>query len=126
MDASKLNAIWQFHAGSLLANQQEYKAAIPFFEAARASYPQPYDLLYNLGLCYLEVHQPEQAIGVLSELRNSGHKTAELDNLLAEAYQANKQTQEAIDLLREATQLDPHDREELRGLGNALRRIKRL
>ncbi len=124
LDPAKLNPIWQFHAGSILANQQEFDAAIRFFEAARAGYPQPYDLLYNLGLCYEEIHKAEQAIRVLSELRDSGHKTAELDNLLAEAYEANKQTQQAIELLREATQLDPHDQKNYVDLGMLCAELK--
>ena len=107
--SGKLNAIWRFHAGSLLASHQEFAAAIPFFEAARAGYPQPYDLLFNLGLCYREARQFEQAIAVLTELRDSGSKTAEVDNLLAGAYESAKQTTKAADLLREATQLEPRD-----------------
>lgn len=103
-----LNPVWQFHVAALLASQQEFAAAAMFFEAARAGYPQPYDLLFNLGLCYLETRQFGQAIAVLSELRDTG-KTAEADNLLAEAYESDKQTDKAIELLREATQLAPQD-----------------
>ncbi len=117
VDAGKLNAIWQFHAGYLLANQQEYGSALRFFEAARLAYPQPYDVLFNLGLCYSETHKFGQAIAVLSELRDSHGKTAELDNLLAQAYASNKQAQQAIDLLREAAELDPHDEKNYIDLG---------
>ncbi|MBV9265563.1 MAG: tetratricopeptide repeat protein [Acidobacteriaceae bacterium] len=109
VDLTKLNPVWQFHAGSLLAAHQEFAAAIPFFEAARAGYPQPYDVAFNLGLCYTETKKFSPAIAVLSELRDHGSKTAEVDSLLAEAYEGNKQTKEAIDLLREATQLEPKD-----------------
>jgi tetratricopeptide (TPR) repeat protein len=117
VDSTKLNPIWQFHGGMLLANQQEFAAAIPFFEAARVGYPQPYDVLYNLGLCYIETKKSDQAIAVLSELRSGGNKTAELDNLLAEAYESNQQTQQAIELLREATQLAPQDEKNYVDLG---------
>ncbi len=109
VDVAKLNPVWQFHAGSLLAGHGEYQNAIPFFEAARARYPQPYDVAFNLGLCYTEVKNFTQAIAVLSELRAHGNKTAEVDSLLAEAYEGNRQSKEAIDLLREATQLAPRD-----------------
>jgi predicted Zn-dependent protease len=109
VDISKLNPVWQFHAGSLLASHQEFAVATPFFEAARTGYPQPYDVAFNLGLCYTETKKFSQAIAVLSELRDQGSKTAEVDNLLAEAYEGNKQSTEAIDLLREATQLEPKD-----------------
>jgi tetratricopeptide (TPR) repeat protein len=124
LDPARLNPIWRFHVGSILANREEFAAAIPFFEAARGAYPQPYDLLYNLGLCYVEVHKPEPAIAVLSELRDSGHKTAELDNLLAEAYESGKQTQQAIELLREATQLDAHDQKNYLDLGMLCAELK--
>ncbi len=109
VNADGLNPVWQFHAGSLLAAHGEYASAIPFFEAARNGYPKPYDVAYNLGLCYTQTNRYPQAIEVLSELRNEGVKTAELDNLLADAYERNKQSKEAIDLLREATQIAPKD-----------------
>lgn len=109
VNVSKLNPVWQFHAGSLLAMQQEFAAATPFFEAARSAYPQPYDIAFNLGICYTETKKFSQAIAILSELRDQGNKTADLDNLLAEAYEGNKQSKEAIDLLREATELAPKD-----------------
>ena len=107
VDVGRLNVIWQFHAGSLLAGHQEFAAATPFFEAALAGYPQPDDVKFNLGLCYTETKNFKQAIDVLSELREQGIKTAEIDNLLAEAYEGNKQSKEAIDLLREATSIAP-------------------
>jgi tetratricopeptide (TPR) repeat protein len=109
LDIARLDAVWQFHAGALLAGHQEFIAATPLFEAARAHYPKPGDVLFDLGLCYVETKRFEQAIAVLNELRASSGATSELDNLLAEAYEGNKQTQLAIDLLRDATKLAPRE-----------------
>jgi tetratricopeptide (TPR) repeat protein len=109
IEPGRLDPVWQFHAGVLLAARDEYAAAARFFEAARGRYPQPYDLLFNLGVCYVQTRKLDQAISVLAELRKTGPATSELDNLLAEAYEGNKQTQRAIDLLREATKLAPDE-----------------
>ncbi len=109
VDGTGLNAIWQFHAGSLLAAHQEFAAAIRFFEAARANYPEPYDVLFNLGLCYTETRNFQQAVTILGELREKGNETAEVDNLLAEAYEGEQHSDEAADLLRRAIELAPND-----------------
>ena len=99
----------QFHLANVLAGRQLYQQAIPYFESAHQKFPDSDDLAFNLGLSYVETKQFSQAVQVLREVVDRGHKTAELDNLLAEAYEGNKQTQEAINTLREATQLEPED-----------------
>jgi tetratricopeptide (TPR) repeat protein len=99
----------QFELGLLLAQHTHFEQATPLFQALHAKFPGSYDAGFDLAVCYVEIKQYAEAITVLTELRTSGRKTAELDNLLAEAYKGADQVQPAIDALREATQLAPED-----------------
>jgi tetratricopeptide (TPR) repeat protein len=99
----------QFELGLTLAQHNLFRQATSYFEAVRQSFPDSYDIGFDLGLCYVQLKEYSQAINVLHGLSSRGHKTSELDNLLAEAYEGNKQTQAAIDALRQATLLAPED-----------------
>ncbi len=99
----------QFQLALALAQHDHFAQATPFFEAVENKYPDSYDAGFNLATCYVETKQFTQAAALLLRLKNAGHKTAELDNLLAEAYEGTNQLQPAIDALREATQLAPQD-----------------
>jgi tetratricopeptide (TPR) repeat protein len=109
LDKTALPAKAQFSLGLALAQHGLDEEAIPYFDLARRSYPDSYDLGFDLALCYVGAKQYSQAIAVLRDLGERGHKTAELDNLLAEAYEGNQQINEAIQTLREATLLAPED-----------------
>jgi Flp pilus assembly protein TadD len=109
LDKSALGAKAQFSLGLALAQHDFYGEAIPYFELVRQSYPDSYDVGFNLANCYVEAKQFPQAIEILRVLKERGHKTAELDNLLGEAYAGNQQINEAIDALREATTLAPEE-----------------
>jgi Flp pilus assembly protein TadD len=99
----------QFQLALALAQHDHFAQATPFFEAVENKYPDSYDAGFNLAICYVEIKQFTRAADLLLRLKNSSHKTAELDNLLAEAYEGGNQLQPAIDVLREATQLAPQD-----------------
>jgi Flp pilus assembly protein TadD len=109
LDKTALPAKAQFSLGLALAQHSLQEQAITYFDLARRSYPDSYDLGFDLALCYVETKQYPQAVAVLRDLSERGHKTAELDNLLAEAYEGNQQINEAIRALREATLLAPED-----------------
>jgi tetratricopeptide (TPR) repeat protein len=109
LDKAALGAKAQFSLGLALAQHDLYGEAMPYFELVRQSYPDSYDVSFNLANCYVEAKQYPQAIAVLSALKERGHKTAELDNLLGEAYEGNQQINEAIGALREATALAPEE-----------------
>ncbi len=111
IDPARLTAQMQFRLGSILAREQFFHEALPFFQSVAAKYPDSYDVAFNLAVSQIETKQFVPAITTLNQIAERGHKTAELDNLLAEAYEGNKQTQEAINALREATQLAPNDEE---------------
>jgi tetratricopeptide (TPR) repeat protein len=106
---SEIDSASQFRAGYLLTQHDRYADALPFFEAVRSQYPQSFDVAFNLALCYVETKRFSQAITLLTGVRDNGHKTSEVDNLLAEAQEGIGQTQQALDLLREATTLAPQD-----------------
>jgi tetratricopeptide (TPR) repeat protein len=109
LDKAALGAKAQFGLGLALAQHELYAEAIPYFELVRQSYPDSYDVSFNLANCYVQAKQYPQAIAVLRALKERGQKTAELDNLLGEAYQGNQQINEAIGALREATTLAPEE-----------------
>jgi predicted Zn-dependent protease len=97
----------QLRVAVMLAQHGHCEEALPLFEAARVRDPDSYDVGFDLGICYVETRRFQQAIGLLRGLRDSGHTTADLDNLLAEAFEGAQMTQEALDALREATLLAP-------------------
>jgi len=107
--AGRINPRSQFELGLTLARRNLFRQATSYFEALRQSFPDSYNVGFDLALCYVQSKEYSHAIGVLRGLADRGHKTSELDNLLAEAYEGNKQTQEAVDTLREATLLAPED-----------------
>ena len=119
-DAAALSYLPQFNAASAslraqfqlavaLSNRDHFEQAIPFFEAVQKQYPDSYDAAFNLAVCYVQTKAFSKAVELLSRLKEKGHKTAELDNLLAESYSGTGNLQAEIDSLREATQLEPED-----------------
>ncbi len=109
IDSQKTPARAQFQLALVLAQHGHFAKATPYFRAVQSQFPGSYDVGFNLAVCYVETRQFSKAISILSELKASGHVSAELDNLLAEAYQADNQLQPAIEALREATRLAPDD-----------------
>ena len=109
LDLERLSLRSQFEVGLALARRDRYKEAVPFFYSVHSHVPESYDAGFDLAFCYLESKQYAQAIEPLARLAETGHKTAELENLLAEAYEGNGQTKEATDALRAATLLAPED-----------------
>lgn len=109
VDANRLNPRDELELGLALASHDFFKEAIPYLKVLEQSYPDSYDLGFNLAICYIESKQFPQAIEMLRKLADRGHNTSEVKNLMGEAYEGNKQTQEAIQALREATLLAPED-----------------
>jgi Flp pilus assembly protein TadD len=92
-----------------LSKLENYKAAAKAFEFAKASYPDPYQIGFNLVLTNEKARDFERAIQMGEELISKDYRTSELLNLLATAYEQTGQTQKAYDVLRMATELDPSD-----------------
>jgi tetratricopeptide (TPR) repeat protein len=103
------NPAEELRIGTQLTSQGHFDEAIPHLIAARAQLPDDYAANFNLALCYVATNQPKQAIGILNGLRNSGHSTADVNNLLAQAYIATGQSQEAFDAFQHAAALTPNN-----------------
>jgi tetratricopeptide (TPR) repeat protein len=100
----------QFQAGVLLARMEKYDAAAHRFELARnGGYPDPYQVGYNLTLMLVKNGNHAAAIRSGEEMLASGHRKAEIYNLLAQAYEPSGQTKQAYDALRAAAELEPKD-----------------
>jgi tetratricopeptide (TPR) repeat protein len=98
-----------FDAGTLLASVKSYESAAHQFELALPAYPDHYSAGFNLVLARVKAQKYPEAIEAGQKLIASGHRKAELYNLLAEAYEKAGQTKQAYDSLRTATQLEPSD-----------------
>jgi tetratricopeptide (TPR) repeat protein len=118
LSPSELDPASQFRAGYLLAQHDDYAAAVKFFEAVRTQYPESFDVRFNLALCYVQTKRFAEAIAILSDLRDNGQETSAVDNLLAEAQESSGHTQQAADLLREASKLAPEDERNYVDLAN--------
>jgi len=92
-----------------LTKQGFFEKAIPFLLRARSEIPENYAAGFNLALCYLGISEFKQAIGVLNELRGSGHDTAAVNNLLSQAYIGSGQLELAFNALQEASRQTPKD-----------------
>jgi tetratricopeptide (TPR) repeat protein len=106
---SEADAITQFQAGVMLARLEKYDAAARRFELARGGYPDPYQVGYNLTLVLVKNGNHAAAIRSGEEMLATGHRKAEVYNLLAQAYERGGQTKQAYDALRTAAELEPKD-----------------
>ncbi len=99
----------QFQAGVMLAQLAKYESAARQFKLAQSGYPDPYEVGYNLTLAYYRAQDYAAAIQTAEELIASGHKEAEIYNLLGNAYERSARTVDAYNALRTATELEPRD-----------------
>jgi tetratricopeptide (TPR) repeat protein len=106
---SEADANTQFQTGVMLARLEKYDAAARRFELARQGYPDPYQVGYNLTLVLVKNGNHAAAIRSGEEMLATGHRKAEVYNLLAQAYERGGQTKQAYDALRTAAELEPKD-----------------
>lgn len=99
----------QFAAGVLLAQAERYQAASAHFQSARAAYPDPYEVGFNLTLAYQKAGDDGRAIETGQELLSRGFRKAELYSVLSQAYEHSNRIKEAYDALRTAIQIEPRD-----------------
>ena len=92
-----------------LTRRGSFKEAIPSLLKARTDFPEDYAAGFNLGLCYLGIGEFKQAITTLNDLRNSGHDTAAVNNLLAQSYIGDGQAVPAMQALERASRETPKD-----------------
>ncbi len=95
--------------GIELTRRGQFAEAIPSLVKAREEAPGSYAAAFNLGLCYLGVGDFKRAIGVLTDLRGSGHDSAAVNNLLAQSYIGDGQLRPALEAVRAASTQTPKD-----------------
>jgi len=98
-----------FQAGIILAKLGKFEAAARRFELARNGFPDGYQVGYNLMLVLIKNQDYTAAIRSGEEMLASGHRKAEIYNLLAQAYEKAGKVKEAYDALRMAAELEPQD-----------------
>jgi tetratricopeptide (TPR) repeat protein len=103
------NAAAQFQSGLLLAHYDQFLAAEKHFQLAHDSYPQAYEVAYDLALAQFRAGKFAKSAATLERLRQSKPHDADLLNLLGEAYLEAGQPQRALDTLKQAIATDPRD-----------------
>jgi predicted Zn-dependent protease len=81
--------------GTALTRSSSFAEAIPHLLAARGRVGNEYAADFNLALCYVATGQPDQAIPILTALRDGGHDNADVNSLLAQAYVGDGQNERA-------------------------------
>lgn len=97
----------ELRAGTDLTRQGRFLEAIPHLVTAQGHVSDEYTAGFNLALCYVASHQPKLAIPLLTDLREQGHATADVWNLLAQAYIGDAQSQKAFEAFEKAATLRP-------------------
>ncbi|MGB6877453.1 MAG: tetratricopeptide repeat protein [Candidatus Acidiferrales bacterium] len=95
--------------GIALTHKGDFTSAIPHLLAARGRVADEYAANFDLALCYVATNQYEDAVGILASLRNGGHATADVNNLLAQTYIGVAQPQKALATFQQAVQQTPLD-----------------
>jgi tetratricopeptide (TPR) repeat protein len=95
-----------FQLASLCAIHEDYPTAIPLMEKLRETFPQSYDVNYNLSLAYLRNKSYAKAAETLQTLLRNQPK-AEAYNLLAVVQENRKHYLEAVRAFQKAAQLEP-------------------
>lgn len=95
--------------GTALTRRGLFVEAIPHLLAARGRVTNAYAAEFNLALCYVGTGQFVQAVQILSSLRDNGHESADVYNLLAQAQIGNAQPREAWASFQKAVLLTPQN-----------------
>ncbi len=95
--------------GIALTHRGDFSSAIPHLLAARGRVADEYAANFDLALCYVATSQYEGAVGILTSLKDGGHATAQVNNLLAQAYIGVAQPQKALAAFQQAVQQTPLD-----------------
>jgi tetratricopeptide (TPR) repeat protein len=91
---------------SLCASHEDYTTAIPLMEKLRETFPQSYDVNYNLSLAYLRNKSYAKAAETLQTLLKK-QPQAEAYNLLATVEEQRKRYLEAVRAFQRAAELEP-------------------
>jgi tetratricopeptide (TPR) repeat protein len=114
-----------FQVATLLAQHGESAAAIPMLERAQRSFPQSYDVNYNLALEYLQIGNYDRAALILQPLTGPQGK-AEAFDLLGLIEEKRKRAEAAEQAFEKAMRLQPANEDYCFNYGNSLLQHGRL
>lgn len=97
--------------------RKELKEAREILEEILQEDPDNGDALYNLGMIYTELDNPEKAVKTLQRCVESGHDTANVYVALGYAYSKLGNQNKAKELFLSALELEPDNPYALRNLG---------
>jgi len=107
------------------ANKGDFKSAIRILESLNKIHPEDTDILYNLGMCYTEMGDPQKTIDLLE---NKKIKTPYFPNIhvaLGYSYFKINDFDNAESCFRIALKLDPNNEFALRNLGGIYGKLNR-
>lgn len=93
--------------GACLAQDSEYRRAIPIFQQALTADPSVPSARYNLALAQWKANQAQEALATLQPALESSGGQSDAISLAADIYESMNDTQHAIDLLRKAILANP-------------------
>jgi tetratricopeptide (TPR) repeat protein len=96
-----------FHLAFAYFEQGQYNLAIAEFQKTAELQPPTADLLYDWGLAYDALHQPELALARLSQSA-ALDPTVQVFTQIAKVYAGQRRWAEALDALATAEKLDPN------------------
>jgi len=102
-------AIAQFEAGLLWARHGDFLSAEQHFLKAKAGYPKPQVIHYNLALAQYSAGKFAECSATLDEARRKGLRSGDILNLLGQSYSESGKNAEAASVLRQAIRLYPKD-----------------
>jgi len=95
--------------GSIYEHAKEFKAALEIYQRAIALDSKRPELIVQLGVCCLELKQPEAAIAVLRDAAENDKTNFSLQKILAQAYAVAGLWEEAVNSYDAASRLAPDD-----------------
>ena len=100
--------------------------AVPYLESLTKSAPANAAVLYNLGICYIELGQFDEAIIRLKRAVQLDPKHAHAWVGIGNAYQRMRKPDQALEAFEKAVEADPKDGYTQRNLGGMLIGFKRI
>lgn len=111
------DSVSQFEAGLLLARFEQLAAAEEHFQQAKAGYPEPKVLAYNLALVQYRSGKFTDSVATLEQLHKTAPGDADALNLLGNAYLDAGNTDAAKKVLEDASRRFPGDERNYVALG---------
>jgi tetratricopeptide (TPR) repeat protein len=110
----------RFREAVNLAESGRLEEAKSAFEEILLDEPRNADVLYNLGMCFTELGQPDKAITVLTKSMEYNPKHSNSYVALGYAYTKTGDSESAKSYFLEALERDPHNPYAMRNLGSLL------